>query len=81
MTMTDINAVTMRRRSTFDRTPPDFSDDRPTNLDSLTASLDYLTLCFCEPGASGIASSRNTAPRSVVVASAADRSLPAMRNG
>ena len=51
MTMTDINAVTMTHHSTFDRMPPDISDHGPTNLDRLAASLDYLTLRFCEPGA------------------------------
>jgi hypothetical protein len=51
--ITDINAVTMTRRSTFDRTSLDISDDRLANLDRLAASLDYLTLRFCEPGTDG----------------------------
>ena len=47
----DVIVTTVTRSSTFDRLPPDFGDPDPTDLDRLAASLDYLTVCCCEPGA------------------------------
>ena len=41
--------ILVARRSPFDRLPPGGDDSDPTDLDRLAASLDYLTLCCCEP--------------------------------
>jgi hypothetical protein len=41
--------IIVARRSPFDRLPPGGGDSDPTDLDRLAASLDYLTLCCCEP--------------------------------
>lgn len=46
--MIDTNII-VARRSPFDRLPPGGGDSDPTDLDRLAASLDYLTLCCCEP--------------------------------
>jgi hypothetical protein len=50
MTDTDTTITIGPWSSTFDRLSPDFGDPDPTDLDRLAASLDYLTLCCCEPG-------------------------------
>jgi hypothetical protein len=44
-----IDTDIVARRSSFDRLPPGGEDSDPTDLDRLAASLDYLTLCCCEP--------------------------------
>ena len=46
---TDATVTTGLRPSTFGRLPTGFGDPDPTDLDRLAASLDYLTLCCCEP--------------------------------
>jgi len=47
----DVIVTTVTRFSTFDRMPPDLGDPDPTDLDRLAASLDYLAVSCCKPGA------------------------------
>jgi hypothetical protein len=41
--------IIVAHRSPFGRLPPGGGDADPTDLERLAASLDYLTLCWCEP--------------------------------
>jgi len=47
----DVIVTTVTRFSTFDRLPPDLGDPDPTDLDRLAASLEYLAVSCCKPGA------------------------------
>jgi len=50
MTDSDTRVTSEPPCSTFDRPPPRVRDPDPDDLDRLAASLDYLTVCCCEPG-------------------------------
>lgn len=51
MSDTDVIVEMVTRHSILDRLPADLDNPDPTDLDRLTASLDYLALTCCKPDA------------------------------